>query len=698
MKKLSIILLSFAFLMSCNSTKNTTMTQQTFDRNIQPKPGPAPKVNLGKPTTFTLDNGLKVLVVENHKLPRVSVNLTLDNPPLYEGDKAGVSQLLGSLLGSGTENMSKDDFNNRVDFLGSRVWFSSTGGGLSSLTKFFPEVFELLADGALNPKFSQEEFEKEQAKAIDGVKSGEKSVGNISNRVERVLAYGADHPYGEFTTVTSLENLTLGDVQSLYDKYYVPNNGYLVVTGDVTTAEVKPLVEKYFSNWEAKELPEYKIPETDNVAQTQINFIDMPEASQTQVNIVSTTHMTMDDPDYFPLLVANHIFGGDFNSHLNMNLREAHGFTYGARSSVPADRYVSMFRAGAKVRNEVVDSVVVEIMKEVNRMYSDKVTAEELNTVKASYSGRFVMNMEKPETITRYALNIEKNDLPEDFYEKFLENINAVTADDVMRVSQKYFNKDNLRIAVTSKGSEVIPALEKLGYPIHYFDKTGNTAEKPKLPEAASADVTPVSVLNNYYNAVGGKDKLESIKSIQQTYEMQMQGMMVQNVYKMAAPNKINVETIVMGQSYGKMVFDGNEGYAEQMGAKMPLPADQLEEFQNRKGIIEELYLADSGAELSIEGVFPVNGSDAYKMAIKKGDQVSYKYFDKESGLLVREEKSQKGPDGKDTLVPTDFHDYKDINGLKIAHKVTTQAMGQSMEMEIKDLQINPVFDAGTFK
>jgi hypothetical protein len=134
------------------------------------------------------------------------------------------------------------------------------------------------------------------------------------------------------------------------------------------------------------------------------------------------------------------------------------------------------------------------------------------------------------------------------------------------------------------------------------------------------------------------------------------------------------------------------------MGAKMPLPADQLEEFQNRKGIIEELYLADSGAELSIEGVFPVNGSDAYKMAIKKGDQVSYKYFDKESGLLVREEKSQKGPDGKDTLVPTDFHDYKDINGLKIAHKVTTQAMGQSMEMEIKDLQINPVFDAGTFK
>ncbi len=684
-------------LMSCNTTKHTMQTKD-FDRNTMPQPGPAPKVKLGKPQTFTLDNGLKVLVVENHKLPRVRVSLTLDNTPVYEGDKAGVSSLLSGLFGTGTQSMSKDDFNEKIDYLGARVWFGSQSAGMRSLSKFFPEVFGLMADGVLNPKFTQEEFDKERDKAIENVKSGEKSVGQVSNRVERFLAYGSKHPYGEFTTIEHLKRLNLSDVINFYNTYYKPNNAYLVVTGDVTLEEVKTLVNKYFKAWSAKDLPDYTLPKTSNVAQTQINFIDMPEASQTQVDFVSTAHLTMGDPDYPAVLVANHIYGGDFNSHLNMNLREAHGFTYGARSSFRANKYVSMLQAGAKVRNQVVDSVVVEMVKELNRMYTEPVTEEELKTVKASYSGNFVMNVEKPETVARYALNIEKNNLPADFYETFLERINAVTAEDVMRVINKYYNKDNTRIIITSKGSEVIPGLEKLGYPIYYFDKYGNPASKPKLPEAVSSDVTPEMVIDKYLTAIGGKDKLNAVRTMSYTYETKMQGMKVQINFKMETPNKLYQETVVMGQVYGKMVFNGNTGYMEQMGAKKDLPQDQVESLKKRQSLFEELTLLKSGKTLKVEAIVPVKGSETYKLAIDDDGKVSYKYFDTKSGLLVKEEKSEKGPDGKEMLVPTEYSDYKAVDGVLMPFKVSSQAMGQTMEMMMKDLKINPSLPKSIFQ
>jgi len=692
--KYTYLLLTTIFIMSCTGTKTTT---ETFDRNAQPVAGPAPKVQLGKPQTFTLDNGLKVLVVENQKLPRVSVNLTLDNTPVFEGEKAGVSSLLSDMLGSGTTTVSKDQFNERIDFLGASVNYGSQSASMRSLSKFFPEVFGLMADGALHPNFTQEEFDKSKAKLMDNIKSGEKSVENISNRVENVLAYGAEHPFGEFTKMSQLEKITLADVQAFYNTYFKPNQAYLIVTGDVKFDEVKALVVQHLGSWQKGALPEYKLPETQNVAQTEINFIDMPEASQTQVNVVSTTHLEMGDPDYHAVLVANQIFGGDFNSHLNMNLREAHGYTYGARSSVPASKYVSMFKAGAKVRNQVADSAVVEIMKELDRMYLEKVTEEELKTVKASYSGNFVMEVEKPETVARYALNIQKNNLPEDYYETFLAKINAVTADDVMRVAQKYFNKNNTRIVVTSKGAEVLPALEKLGYKINYFDKEGNRVGKPKMPEAVSNDITPALVLDKYFKAVGGKDKLEAIQTIEQTYEFTMQGTPVVQIYKMQKPNKIFVETLVMGQPYGKMAFDGVNGYMVNMGNKMPLPEERVTEYKNKKGIIDELLLLDNST-LKLDGIVSVNGSDAYKMQIDTNGEKSVKYFDVENGLLVKEEKTTQAPDGKDYTTYTDFFDYKEINGILISHKVLTNAMGVDMEMLVKSVEINKIFTEDTFK
>ena len=454
-----------------------TGIMQAQDRP-QPKAGKAPVVNIKKPQTFFLANGLKVMVVENHKLPSVTFNLTIDNPPFAEGDKKGVDELCSYLIGSGSTKISKDDFNEEVDFLGANISLNSHGAYASSLSKHSGRILELLSYSALYPSFTQEEFDKEKAKLIENLKSQEKSVPTIANRVVDALAFGKTHPSGEYITEETINNITLADVQSNYLKYFVPENGYLVIIGDVKFREVKPIVEKLFGDWKKRNTPILPYTAPQNVPFTQINFIDVPNASQSEVSLVNTINLKMSDNDFFPAAIATYILGGGFNSYLNMNLREEHGWTYGANAIIGAGKYVSKLRSASSIKTSVTDSAVIEFIKEIKRIRTEKVSEEILNDVKAGYIGRFVMQVEKPQTIARYALNTETEELPKDFYENYIKTINAVTPEDILQAANKYFLIDNTRIIIVGKGAEVIPELEKLNIPIFHFDIYGNPIEK----------------------------------------------------------------------------------------------------------------------------------------------------------------------------------------------------------------------------
>ena len=173
------------------------------------------------------------MVVENHKLPRVSASLIIDNKPNSEGNKEGLKSLYSAMMGTGTKSMSKDDFNERIDFLGANVNYGSSSASARSLSKFFPEVMELMAQGLLQPKFEAEEFETQKDRLIEGIKSNAKSAGIIASNVSAALAYGKNHPYGEFATESSVEKVTLADVNKYYESYISPKNAYLVVVGDI---------------------------------------------------------------------------------------------------------------------------------------------------------------------------------------------------------------------------------------------------------------------------------------------------------------------------------------------------------------------------------------------------------------------------------------------------------------------------------
>ncbi len=654
-----------------------------IDRSIQPTPGPSPKINLGKPETFELKNGLKVLVVENHKLPRVSATLTLDNKPVFEGEKAGVSSLTGSLMGSGTTTISKDAFNEEVDYLGARLSFSSRGARLNSLSKYFPRILELMADGSQNPIFTQEEFDKEVNILLDGIKSGEKSVATISRRVQSALAYGKNHPYGEFTTKETVENISLIDIQTFYNSYFKPNNAYLIIVGDVNFKEVKKLVKKHFKNWDKGELPAYTIPTVTNVAKTEIDFINMPNSVQSDVTILSTVNFKMADSDYHAVLLANQIFGGDFNSHLNMNLREAHGYTYGARSGIRQDKSTAaLFTAGAQVRNAVTDSTVVETMKELKGIRTNKVTEEELKNVKATYVGSFVRNVEKPQTVARYALNIETNNLPEDFYETYLTKINAVTIEGIQRVAQKYFSADNARIIITGKALDVLPNLEKLPYKINYFDKYANATEKPEMKKPIPAGVTKQTVIDNYFNAIGGTDKLKAIESTLVTYEANAMGSVISTTEKRTATKYVN-ETSMGGNVLAKVVMSKEGVFMN----KQPLPPAMANDMAKTLGTFLEMgLLNDENAKLT--GIEPLDGKDTYIIS-SKGEVVAISiYFDVATGLKVKEVQTVS-MGGKSQTQEATYSDYQEFNGVKFPGTKTGNLGPQTVEFKLTDAKVN---------
>ncbi|RZJ30862.1 MAG: insulinase family protein [Flavobacterium sp.] len=650
----------------------------------QPKPGPAPKINIKKPETFTLPNGLKVMVVENHKLPRVSFNLTIDNSPFAEGNKKGVDELTGSLIGSGTKKISKDAFNEEVDYLGADINFAADGAYASALSKYSKRVLELMADGALNPVFTQEEFDKEKAKLIDGLKTQEKSVPAVAGRVANVLAFGKNHPFGEYLSEETINNVTLEDVKQHYAKYFQPGNGYLVIIGDVNFKDTKKMVEDLFGGWAKGSAPSLSYPDPQNVQYTQVNFVDMPNAVQSEISLINNVKLQMKDPDYFPVILANQVLGGDFNSYLNMNLREKHGWTYGARSSLSASRWATTFRSSSQVRNAVTDSAVVEFLKEIKRIRAEKVSAEDLSNVKAGYIGRFVMQIEKPQTVARYALNIETEGLPADFYENYIKNINAVTPEDIQRVANKYFMADNTRVVIVGKGSDVLPGLEKLKIPMFYFDKFGNPVAKPEVKKTLPAGVTAKSVIDNYIKAIGGEKNVKAVKTLMLTGSTTIPQAPAPLTFtaKTDVKGKQAVELAMGGMSIMKQVVNEKGGYMVQQGQKQAVEGDDLKEMQAAAVPFEELTLA-SKPGVTVTGVEAIEGSDAY--AVKNGDTTNY--YDVKTGLKVAEA-AEKEQGGQKMTLMTYYKDYKDVKGVKVPYNIVKN-VGIELDIKMSDVKIN---------
>ena len=678
------------------------------DRSI-PESGPAPKINFEEPVSFELKNGLKVMFIENRKLPRASVNLLIDNPPIVEGNLNGVGIITGGIMGKGNTFQDKDSFNEEVDFMGARMNFSSQGGAASSLSRYFERVLTMFAQGALYPNFSEEEFDQEKNILLDNIKNNDKNTVSIARRVENVLAYGANHPYGEFTTTESMENIKLSDVTKFYDDYFKPNNAYLVIIGDFNINDTEKLVKKLFGKWKNDKSLESKfakgseneIIEPKEDKGLSINVIDMPNSANSEITFQNLVNLKKTDDDYYSVLIANRIFGAGPESRLFNNIREDKGYAYGAYSSISDNKYSkAKFRASTSTRAQVTDSALVEIIKEIEKIHKIPVSSLELKNAKAKYLGEFVLAMERPSTIANYAINIERNNLNSDYYKNFLSNINRVTIEDVRLAANKYFKLNNAQIVITAKGSEVIDNIEKVTFngkslPVLFFDKKGNQIDKPIFKKEIKDDVTVQSIFDNYINAIGGKNKLNAIKTITTVASVTIPNAPFSPTaeFKQKHPNLNAMSMTVEGM--GTMMstrFDGENGYLEQMGQKIPFEKEQIDSEKQKKGLFEEIYLNIS--EMKLVSLSAIDGKDLYK--IKVNDK-SYRYYDAKTNLLVMTEETMT-QGGNEMTSTTKFSDYKDVNGILFAFKREISTGPQNIVFNISSIKLNEEIDDSFFK
>ena len=688
MKKIILTITALIFTLNINAQ---------LDRSVMPTGGPSPKIKLDKPKEFKLKNGIKVLVVENHKLPRVNYSLRFDRKPIVEGEKAGVISLLGSMLGNGTTSISKDEFNEEVDFLGASVNVGFGSSFAFTLTKNNERVLDLFSDAVINPLLTEEEFEKEKEKLIEGLKSQKKDIDAISGRVGDALSYGKNHAYGEFITEQTIDNISFQDILDYHAKYFIPNNVYIVVIGDVNYKNVKSLISEKFGTWKkGKNIDDPEPILTENVALTEINFVDLPTATQSAIQVTNNVDLKMTDEDYFAALMANDILGGGGEGYLFKNLREDKGYTYGAYSSIGSNRYgVSKFRAGAKVRNMVTDSAVSEIVKEISRIRLEKVDSELLKNAKAKYVGSFIRNAENPQTIAGYALNIKLNNLPDDYYESYLENINSVSEADVKKAANKHFKIANTRIVVVGKGSDVVANLEEVGFPINYYDQYANPIAKPIFNKAIPEGLTAVDVINNYISAVGGKSNLESVNTVVMKADVTIPGapFAPQATMRQKLPNKSSfvIEVNMQGQkmTLSKTTFDGERGYSEMQGQRVEFDEKQLDENKKIKGIFEELYFQPE--ELELVSINSVNYQDAYKVKVTVDGKESHRYYSVESGLLL----STEDTDDNNNVVTTNYGDYQSVQNVMFPFYMELPA--QKLEFKTSSIEINKEIKDSSF-
>ena len=656
-----------------------------IDRSI-PEAGPAPEIEFKEPYTTKLSNNLTLMVVVNDKLPTASASLIIDNPPILEGDKSGVKGLVTSNMGKGNKFQSKDEFIEEKDFMGSFISYNSSGGSISSLSRYFERTMTMFAQGALYPIFSDEEFEKEKTKLTEALKIDEKNAASIARRVENIVAYKKDHPRSEYTTEASVSNIKITDIENFYKSYFKPNNAYLVVIGDVNLEGTIALSKKLFEDWKYSDeldkmfgegsINDFEDPEVSE--KTTIHIVDVPNATNVEISFQNIIDRKTSDTDYFSGTVANRVLGAGPESRLFSIIREEKGFAYGAYSGLPtSSKTKTKFVARTTVRTEVADSAIVEMHNQLKIMRDNPITDEELSNVKSGYFGEFAMSIENPITIANQALSIRSENLPEDFYKTFLSNLNNVSKDDVIDSSKKFFLIDNAQIVVTGKINDILDNLESIyldenKIDVIYHDAFGEIIEKPDYSVDASVSVE--NIINKYIDLIGGKDKLEKVESIEVNgnANINMQGQsFVLEFYSLKNNQNQSLNTVTAGgMVVQRSVFNKYQGYNEVNGQRMPLTDSELEQAIIDSALFSELNYDFSTIELI--GTAMVDDQKAYQIKVTENKTV---YYSIESGLKIKEVEIQE-IQGNQVVQETTIKGYNEVDGVLIQSEINLLAPG----------------------
>ncbi len=674
------------------------------DRSIMPKPATPAQIQLPETEMWRTKNGMIVILSENHKLPKVSFDLTLGYNPGLEGAKAGINELTGSLIMSGTKSRSKDQLDKEIDFIGASLSASATNISLSTLTKHLDKGLALMSDLTMNASFPESEFKR----VVDQFKSGLVSLksegGGMANNATVKVNF-PNHPYGEVTTFTSLAAISLADVQSYYKENFTPQGAFLVIVGDINRTQAEKYIDTYFGSWTGgvPSQPQFTDPQKSDG--NQVYFVNKPGAVQSVIHVTFPLSMRMGNPDMLKMSVLNDVFGGSgFGTRLMQNLREDKAFTYGCYSGLNTQNNGGWITVSGNFRNDVTDSAIREIVNELNRLVAEEIKSEELELTKAVKNGSFARSLERPQTIARFAYNIQKYGMPNDYYKTYLKQLDDITTEDLKKISQTYLKPNNFNIIVV--GNESV--LDKIAA----FDSDGNVVKldefgdvkMDKKPSDLSLDALLTQIVLNTTgtsNLEAAKKKISKVKTLVQKSSMTTEQIPfpLQNV-SIYTNKGIKAEKVeVQGNVAQKQYFNGKEGYQFSMQTgKKSLSAIEIEMESTEMGVVPELLWLTSVKKPELRGIEMENGAYYYVLKFTFGSEAEVYYYYEKNSLQKAKTVRVMNKDGESQTAITTYSDFKEVNGIKFPHKSIANLGPLTLNITVDTLTINGKVDLKEFE
>lgn len=468
-------------------------TPSSFDRSVEPAQGPTPLLNLPQIWQGGLANGVKVYGIEHRELPLVQFSIRIEGGALLDEDgKEGQANLTAQLLNEGTRNKTPIELQEAIDDLGASI---RVGAGREAVTvrasclmSEFDKVVELVREIVLEPRWDEKEFARLKQQTLESIRRSKDNPASVAGDVFSKLVYGRDHKLAQSTdgTEPSVESLAIADLQRYYQTNLSPSVAHITIAGDLSRAQALAALAR-LESWPRREVVLPAVPEPEAPDKTQLYFVDFPDAKQSQLRI---GHLApaYTDPDYFPVTVMNYKLGGNFNSTLNMILREEKGYTYGARSSFSGSRYPGLFAASAGVRSTAtLDSV--RIVRDELAKYREGIAPPDLQYTKDALTKSNTRRFETLGALVGMLDRIATFDLPFDYIKREERTVLDMTPAEHRRLARQYIQPGRTVYLVVGDAQTQMQALADLGLgePI-LLDKDAN------MLTAAAATPVPATL------------------------------------------------------------------------------------------------------------------------------------------------------------------------------------------------------------
>lgn len=657
---------------------------------------PLHEIKMPKVEQKTLKNGLRLFLVEDHEYPTIAMRAMIRTGSIYEpADKIGLAAIAGAVLRTGgTETMTGDEIDKILETMAATIESGiGTNSGyltVSMLKEDIDKVLPILADILMHPAFRDDKIELAKIQQRTAISRRNDDIGQITNREFNKLIYGADSPYARHSEYTTIEAISRDDIVAFYQKFIHPNNMIMAVWGDFKSKNMFKKLKKTFVSWKSAAIDIPPTPKVNYEYKFTVNYIDKPDVNQSNI-MMGHIGGLRNNPDYPALTIMNRILSFD---RMFKKIRTDEGLAYSVWGYYGAGYdHLGVFSAGAQTKSQSTVRAIELMLKEMNRITQEEVTAEELKRAKDQYLNSFVFNFDSKAKIVNRMMTYAYFGYPLDFSEKIKQGVEKVTKADILRVAKKYLQPDKVRILVVGKKEDFDKPLSSLGK-VNVIDIT---IPQPKAEAVPVATKESLIKGKNFFEkamaALGDVEKIKNIKNYSAKIDLvqvtPMGEMKMEAEGTIEFPNKARYSMTTPG---GKMlmVINGNQGWMKHPGGTMPMPDVQ------KKAILASLFrdpfnVINNLNTLKIQYIGEKDFADTktIELLISDTENTFHLYLNSETYLPIGSSyqgMTQTGPAQKQEL----FSDYRDVQGLKVAFKTETTANGKKeSESVIKEIKFN---------